>query len=66
MNIRLVNQDNAEILAEIENGDTIFDTICALDEINEFVVDGMGYERADRHLALHADSDCIEINVKIS
>lgn len=66
MNIRLTNQEDAEILAEIENEDTLFNTINALENITEFVINGIAYKRAGRYLSLDTDDNLIEIYLKIS
>jgi len=66
MNIRLLNIEDASIVANIENKDTLFNTISALDKITEFFTDNISYKRADKNFILDTDNDFIEINVEVS
>lgn len=64
MDIRLLDIDNANIIAVIGNKDTLFNTISALNQITEFFVDNTPYIRADNELDLDVDYNFITINVK--
>ena len=64
MSIKLLDIDTSNIIAVIENKDTLFNTISALNQVTEFFVDNTAYIRANNDLKLDTDENFIEINVR--
>lgn len=65
MNIRLVNDEYADITL-IENEDSLYNTILAINSINEFFIDSVCYQRSNNKINLNLDNNCIEVFIKES
>lgn len=65
MNIRLINDEYEEI-ALIENEDSLYNTLLAINSINEFLIDNVCYQRSNNKINLNLDNNCIEVFIKES